>query len=187
MKRKKVLKRIGRAMEKRRILHLNVAFDRETCGALPLLVNKKFFVGLSYGDFRFDGYCLFRVRDIVGVKPLNSVLTYIVEREGLTKDAQAPRIGLSSWRDAFESLKDLGQNIIVEKRPRAGGERSFLIGRILKIRKRSIDLLHFNAYGEWDGTPTRLSFREIGAVRFESRYAAVFSKYVGEPPAKGIE
>jgi hypothetical protein len=106
----------------------------------------------------------------------------ILWSEGLTTNIAIPGINICNWKTVFESLKHMNKNIIIEKRTIDGKDEQFVIGRIEKIYNNFAYVWNFDADGIWDDSPIRVPFSEITNIKFGSRYADVFSKYVGEPP-----
>lgn len=49
----------------------------------------------------------------------------ILKEEGLTSNIEVPSVDISSWKSAFESLKTLDKNIIIEKQTIDGKNSEF--------------------------------------------------------------
>ncbi len=130
-------------------------------------------------DFDFDGYRIFRKRDVTTPLPRdsNTYFAQLMKKEGLwrspTKAARS--IPLDGWKTALNSLK--GKFVIIENE-RQG---DFLIGPILECDDRAVTIHHFNASGEWQDIE-RVLYRSITLVQFDNRYINVFAKHLPPRP-----
>ena len=105
----------------------------------------------------------------------------IIEKERLFSAVKIPDVNVDTWKSAFEGLKALDRNVIVEKETADGTNDEFTIGRIQKICKDFVYVLHFDADGIWQDKPYKIKYSDITSVTFESRYVTVFSKYISKP------
>lgn len=182
MKKSKILKILKSASENINIINAYFAFDVNYYNLIPLTINDNLFLSINEDDFIFDGYSIYRLKDLVSVKVKNDLCDKILLEEGFTTNVTIPTIDINSWKSVFESLALMNKNIIVEKQTIAPKHSKFVIGRIHEIHKKYAYVWNFNANGVWDDNPTRVPYSEITNIEFSSRYVETFSKYVDEPP-----
>jgi len=182
MKKSKIKELLIRAEENINVINAYFHFDPAYYNLIPLTSNDKLFLTINEDDFIFDGYSVYRLKDLTKVKVKNDKYDKILKEEGLTSNIVAPSIDISSWKSVFESLNKMGKNIIVEKQTIDDRDSEFVIGRIYEIHKNFAYILHFDANGVWNDSPTKVPYSEITNITFGSRYVDTFSKYIGEPP-----
>ncbi len=151
---------------------------------IPLLENDKLFLAINENDFIFNGYNIYRFKDLIKVNIKNDMCDEILKSEGLTSSIEIPNINIDNWKTVFESLKMINRNIIVEKQTIDDKDSEFVIGRIEKIYKNFAYVWHFDADGIWGDSPTKVPYSEITNITFDSRYVDTYSKYISEPPTE---
>ena len=167
------------------ILHQKICnayfrYDHYYWNLIPLKANDKLFVSVKEDDFVLNGYTIRRFKDMKKVKVKDDMCARILALEGITGTIEMPVVNIENWKTAFESLKAMGKNIIVEKESLDDGEWEFAIGRIEKIYNRFAFVRHFDADGIWQEEPYRISYSEITSITFMSRYVDVLSKYIDD-------
>ncbi|KGK82719.1 hypothetical protein DP73_20400 [Desulfosporosinus sp. HMP52] len=182
MKKSEIKELVKSAIEGIKLINAYFRFDANYYNLIPLNSNDKLFLAIKEYDFIFDGYSVFRYKDLKKVKIKNDLCDKILQEEGLTPNIVIPNIDISSWKSVFESLRNFNRNIIVEKRAIDDKDWEFVIGRIDKTYKNFAYLWHFDANGAWEGSPLKVPFSEVTNVTFGSRYVDIFSKYINDPP-----
>jgi hypothetical protein len=182
MKKIEIKELVKSASENTKIINAYFRFDTGYYNLIPLVSTDKLFLAINEDDFIFDGYSIFRFKDLTNVKIKNDMCDRILKDEGLTSNIAIPNIDISSWKTIFESLIGLNKNIIVERRALDDEDSEFVIGRIDSVYKNFAYVWHFDADGVWEDSPVRVPYSEITNIKFRSRYVDIFSKYVGEPP-----
>jgi len=182
MKKSEMKELIKSAAENINVINAYFRFDANYYNLIPLTLNDKFFLAINEDDFIFDGYSIFRFKDLTKVKIKNDMCDKILKNEGLTSNIIVPNIDISSWQSVFERLKNINKNVIVEKQTIDGKNSEFIIGRIENIYKNFAYVWNFDADGVWDDSPTRVPYSEITNIIFASRYIDTFSKYLDESP-----
>lgn len=182
MKKSEIKELVRSATENVKIINAFFRFDENYYNLIPLTFNDKIFLVINEDDFIFDGYSIFRFKDLTKVKIKNDKCDEILKSEGLISNITIPNIDIDSWETIFQSLKQMNKNIIVEKQTIDGKDAEFVIGRIEKIYKNFAYVWHFDANGIWDDSPIRVLYSEITNIIFGSRYVDTFSKYIDEPP-----
>ena len=130
-------------------------------------------------DFHLDGYSIIRRRDITHVwhNEFERYYKKILKKEGLLdKVGLQETISLNNWPSVFHSLKRIGKNIIIEKE--FPDVYKFLIGKIIRINKKHVNIRYFDANGKWERGFRYAPYEEITRVQFENEYIKVFSKYL---------
>lgn len=182
MKKNEMKELVKNASSDFKLINAYFCYDANYYNLIPLTLNDKLFLAIKENDFIFDGYSIFRFKDLTKVKIKNDLCDNILIEEGLTSRIVIPSIDICNWKSVFENLKQMNVNIIIEKRATDENDYEFVIGRIDKIYKDFAYVWHFDADGVWQSHPIRIPFPEITNVTFGSRYVDTFSKYVGEPP-----
>lgn len=101
---------------------------------------------------------------------------YIMEMEGKKQNLSVPfNLNLGSFKEIVCTLMKEEKYIIVECEAK---RRTFYIGEILKVKNRSLELLHFDAQGILDNNPTKIRFKDITKMTFRDRYIDTFRKYL---------
>lgn len=187
MKKSQIKELVKSAAENIKIINAYFGFDTNYYNLIPLVLNDKLFLLINEDDFIFDGYSIYRFKDLTKVKIKNDMCDKILKNEGLTTDITAPDINICDWKSVFESLKNIKKNIIVEKQTINDKGAEFVIGRIEKIYKNFAYVWNFDADGVWNHSPIRVPYSEITSITFGSRYVDVFSKYLDEPPFNDLQ
>lgn len=172
---------VKQAAAKKKVANVFMRYNENYYNLIPLLVSDKLFLAINEDDFIFDGYRISRFVDVKKVRVKNDKCDQIIEEEGLLSTIKIPDIKVDTWKSAFEGLKNLGRNIIIEKETADGIDDEFTIGRIQKIYKDFVYVIHFDADGIWQDEPYKIKYSDITSVTFENRYVTVFSKYISEP------
>lgn len=183
MKKSELKELVRNAAENTNVINAYFRFGAYYYNLIPLIMSDKLFLVINEDDFIFDGYSVFRFKDLTKTKIKNDMCDEILKKEGLISSIVIPDIDISSWKCVFESLKKMKRNIIVEKQTLDGVDSEFVIGRIEKIYKDFAYVWHFDADGVWGDSPIRVPYSQITNVTFGSRYIDIFSKYIDEPPS----
>lgn len=183
MKQEKIRNMLQKAVEERILCRFSLQYSSFYRYLFPLIIGEKLILATEEIDFLLDGYIILRDQDVKKVVPRNDIFLEILRGEGITESIQVPPVDLSSWREVFRSLEKMNRNIIVEKESLKKNEAEFSIGRILNVRKKHVEFLHFDAEGKWQDQPQLIPYSEITSVSFGSRYVETFSKYLEEIPA----
>jgi hypothetical protein len=170
------------AMEGIEVANVYFRFDQNYSNLIPLALNDKLFLAIEEDDFIFDGYSIYRFKDVTKIKIKKDMCDEILKKEGLTSNIIVPNVDISNWKTVFESLKSINKNIIVEKQSIEEENAEFVIGRIEKTYNNFAYVWNFDADGIWDDSPTKIPYSEITNITFGSRYIDIFSKYIIEPP-----
>lgn len=142
--------------------------------------NPKFILIQELNQFDLDGFALFSRDDFDSIRynKFDKAITKILKGEGVYKAQYGIpyKIYLKNWKTIFESLKQQDIHAIVEcdrmKTP------SFTIGPVVKVSKKSVWILYYNATGKLDKKPTKIPFKDITTLRFGDRYSTTFRKYL---------
>ncbi len=180
MKKSVIKELISSAVENVKVVNAYFRFDTNYYNLIPLILNDRLFLAIEEDDFIFDGYSIYRFKDMTEVKIKNDMCDEILRNEGLTSKIVIPNIDISNWKTVFESLKCINENVIIEKQIDGTDEdEEFVIGR---IEKNFAYVWKFDADGIWDDSPIRVPYSEITNITFGNRYVNIFSKYLTEPP-----
>jgi hypothetical protein len=134
-------------------------------------------------DFTLNGYSIFPLDTIQKVRHNKNDSFYdkIMKREKLKDQIGIHfNIDLSNWKTIFQTLKKTKLTVTIEcEEPHLD---YFCIGSLQQVGKNKVSMLYFSPDGIIDETPTITEYVNITKVRFNDRYANVFTKYVKAPP-----
>lgn len=140
--------------------------------------SKDFILIQETDEFRILGYQILPTETIKHVRFNKNDKTYesVLKEEGLLANVGLKHeIDLTNWKSIFSDIKKTGLTIISEcEHPKI---RSFCIGALKRINKKSISIRYFNAQGIYDKENTTNNFKNITKLSFDDHYANVFSKY----------
>lgn len=182
MKRSEVKELVKNAKENIKIINAYFRFDKNYYNLIPLTFSDKLLLVINEDDFIFNGYSIFRFKDLTKVRIKNDKCDEILKNEGLTTNITVPNIDIDSWKTVFQSLREMNRNIIIEKQTIDDTDAEFVIGRIEKSYKNFAYVWNFDADGIWDDDPIKIPYSEITNIIFGSRYVDIFSKYIDKPP-----
>ena len=183
MKKSDIKELIKIAAENFNVVNACFWFNENYYNLIPLTSSDKLFFSINEDDFIFDGYGIFRFKDMIKVEIKNDLCDIILKNEGLTSNIVIPNIDISNWKTVFESLRCINKNIIIENQIDGIDEdEELVVGRIEKIYKNFAYVWIVDADGIWDDSPIRVPYSGITNITFGSRYVDIFSKYLTEPP-----
>ena len=182
---KEVVKQLmTKAAKSLNLTNVYMVYNENYYNLIPLKFSDRLFLAITEDDFIFDGFRISRFRDVKEMRVANSKYDEIIQGEGLFDNLSVPKINLENWQTVFESLKEIGKNIIVQYETADGVDDLFMIGKIERVCKSCLYLYNFDADGVWEPEPYRLPYSEVTSVTFDSRYANTFIKYI--PAAPGL-
>lgn len=158
---------------------IRVYFNNSTGSHSLCILNAsyKFMFCACEDDFRFNGYTIRRFEDVDEVIS-NTKYQEIVKAEKIFDNIQVPDIKINSWKDIFNSLYDLNENIIVESEEL--DDNSFYVGRIEKVMDYGVTFRCFDSNAQWDKEAHVINYFHITSVTFKSSYINAYSKYVND-------
>lgn len=130
-------------------------------------------------DFEALGYLVFPLSSLVSVRFNNNDRYYdkIMRWEGeIDKIRDRHNVDITDWPSLFRSVRKSGFCVIIECED--PDDETFDIGPITRVTKTAVYVRYFNAKGFLEEEPTRIPWNKITLVRFDDRYANVFSKYL---------
>ncbi len=92
---------------------------------------------------------------------------------GVVNQVRNPNIDISSWRSAFEGLKNYPGFLIIEDEI----NEQFAIGQIAEIKKSSLIFRPFDADGVWQ-EELLIPYSSITHVSWNTRYANQWYEYL---------
>ena len=164
------------------LVNIYFRFDPNYYNLIPLVLEDKLLLTINEFDFIFDGYSVYRVKDITRVKIKSDMCDEIIKSEGLTSSIITPNINIYSWKNVFESLKSLNRNILIKKQTIDCKDVDLYVARIENIHKYFAYVWFLSDEGRWDDTHTKVLYSEIANITFASRCVDIPSKYLNEPP-----
>lgn len=178
MKRKKLEKRVRKAIKGRRLTNVYFRYDANYFRVIPLAMGDELLLTAEEDDFQLDGFAVRRLEDVDRLWLKDDLCTSILKREGVLDELDVPAIDLTSWRTVLKGLMALGENVMIYCDKKKCDRSVLFVGRIVKVGRERAHIRHFYATGEWAEEPFSIRCEDITQVRFANRYVTVFSKYV---------
>ena len=182
MTKKTIKELMDEAASNLKIANVYMSYNENYYNLIPLKASNQLFLAINEDDFIFDGFRISRFRDVKEMRIKNDKCDEIIQNEGLLNDLHIPEINLENWQTAFERLKNIGKNIIVEYETPEGKDDNFTIGKIGRVYKGCLYIYYFDADGIWETEPYRIPYSEVTSVTFDSRYINVFTKHITQAP-----
>lgn len=182
MKKKKIRKRLEKAVKTRQPCRITMEYKEEPFRYIPLKMSDKLLLSAQDSDFQFDGYSIRRMEDIEKVKLEDDFVANITIKEMNVEGMESPDIDISDWETAFTALQKSGKITIVEKENADREDCIFAIGIIEKVGQKGVFLRYFGPDGIWDKKQWKIPYDEITSVTVGSRYAETYARYLPEMP-----
>lgn len=180
MKKEKILKKLELHFSNKNYVRLTRkkgSFEGISTGFI-LGKSNNFILIQETDEFRILGYQIFPIETIKHVRYNKNDKTYerILKEEGLLANVGLKyKIDLTDWKSICRDVKKTGLTVISEcEHPKI---KSFCIGNLKRVNKKSISIRYFNAQGIYDKENTTNDFKNITKLSFDDHYANVFSKY----------
>ncbi len=137
-----------------------------------------------FHDFMPDGFAVFRLADVTGVRSGKHERLWdrMLAGEGLlTALSNPPRVDLCNLKTTIDSIRNHYQGIIIESEDPDEDTEDFYIGSVLSTNGNEVRLQHFDALGVWKITPEVIPYNDITLIQFDTPYINRFWKYLAGP------
>jgi hypothetical protein len=149
--------------------------DKNKIISVPIKLSKTLLLIKYCYDFIDDGFKIIRLKDISAMKQ-EKVIERINKIEGFLGDsANSISIPIEEWRQVFCCLLSLNKTIIIECEYLNGCR--FYIGKILKVKSESVEIITFDGKGKWDKEASIIKYKKITCVTFDDRYSIIMGRY----------
>lgn len=140
--------------------------------------SKKLLMIRQIFDFRVEGILVINKKEISDCYSSlsNDYQTEMLKEFGIyqTIDFNID-YNIKNWRSFFESShKDFPYCEIYDD---SFGINSFYIGKIVKIKKKSLKLHEFSGAGNWDKKPTKIAYHTISTCGIGMHYTQMYANY----------
>ncbi|MBR1528187.1 MAG: hypothetical protein IJ642_02655 [Oscillospiraceae bacterium] len=179
MKKEKIITCIENASGTYELCRCYFEYDKNYFYYYILDFNAKLFLGIEEDDFLLDGFQIRRIADIKKIETKMDVCTLINRKQEILKNVKKPAVNLGSWQTVFESLERIGCVIIIQN----DFKEEFSIGRIVRVKKKSLVFQEFDADGIWQ-EETEILYDTITSVTFKDRYSSTLQKYLKNQSGK---
>ena len=141
--------------------------------------NKIFVLMIDFQDFEYDGYVIFKKKDICEIKRTENEKMFqkILEEEKILKrtlDTCKP-IELGDMKKMLSELKKRKLPLILERK--YNSENVFQLGSIASVTKSGVKINYINARGEYDLKLVSSKFKKATFIKVDSPYSNLFFKY----------
>jgi hypothetical protein len=175
-------------MKARQFVRFNRRFEESSTRGYVVDVGPKFFLLALVSDrIHFDGFEVFRIKDIRDLRPdpyemfVESALKRRRERQ-----PRKPKVRLDDVGTLLETASRCFPLVTIH-RERIRPDICH-IGRVVGVGRGRVSLLEIDAYAKWDTEPTEYPLKEITRVNFGGDYEAALHLVGGEakhPPESG--
>ncbi|MBR1555450.1 MAG: hypothetical protein IJ644_08685 [Oscillospiraceae bacterium] len=179
MKKEKIITCIENASGTYELCRCWFEYDKDYWYFYILDFNAKLFLGIEEDDFQLNGFQIRRIADMRKIETKMDTCTLINRKQEILKNVKKPAVNLGSWQTVFESLDRLKYFVIIENEYK----EKFAVGRIVKVKKKSVVFQEFDADGKWQ-EESEIDFENITTVTFKDRYSSTWQKYLKNQPAK---
>lgn len=183
MPKQSIIKKLESLAGTRKMVRLTRAFPGEQhCYGFILRISQTWILVHDHGDTQLYGYSLFRVADVTKARSgkYERFWDHMLQGEGLLDQVGVDcEIDLESTIQVLKSLKELGKYVIVECESRDDSEYDeFYIGQIVKVTRKHLWFVHFDAVGQWEDDGVKLPLDDITRIQFDTPYINIYSKHV---------
>lgn len=173
MKKSKKLKALHKVCGVCEQCEFNFKYSQNASFYYVLDFNEKLCYCAVEDDFILNGFEINRLRDTDLVSVLDNATNEINRRNGILDGLEAPDVDISSWKAVFNSLAKADMFIRIENEY----TDFFRIGKIKKVKKKSVVFKSFDGDGVWQ-PKIKIPFSEITTVRFGDRYSEHWKVYL---------
>lgn len=140
--------------------------------------SKKLLMIRQVYDLRPDGLLIINKKDISFCESTraNQYQSQMLKALGIYENIDFKAdYDLTNWQAFFESVhQDFGYFEIDDDR---FGVNIFYLGKLLKIKKKSISLHEFTGAGNWYKKPTKIPYKHISTVGIGMHYTQMYAQY----------
>jgi len=179
MKKEKIITCIENASGTYELCRCYFEYDKNYYYYYILDFNAKFFLGVEEDDFQLDGFQIRRIEDVKKTETKMDICTLINRKHEILKNLKKPAVNLGSWQTVFESLERIGCFLII----RNDFKEEIYIGKIIKVKKKSLVFQEFDADGKWL-EETEILYDNITSVTFKDRYSSTLQRYMKNQSGK---
>ena len=185
MKKSEIRAKAKKHIAEKNILKVHRELEGEDLGCYGFLldVSADFLVVQIDSDFQLDGYTIVPISTVADItcNKADRFHKSILRKEGVIKRDHGldHKLDLSDWSSVFKSLKAKGAVVSIEDE--TDEEIYYVIGRIIRVNKKSVAIQYFDALGQLDKETTKVNYEDITIVNFDSRYINTYAKHLKEP------
>lgn len=159
-----------------RLLLFERAFDNNPTFSGYLIAAGELLAVRAVHDFALDGVILSRLSDVDAVvcEGPEAFMDHVLRQEGGMEDAgPVPLIPVSDWRAALETVRRLGEWVILE----CEDDDATFVGELLEVGEGEVTLRPVGSDGIIDELPEKIPLDLITLVRFGERYIKMYQAY----------
>ena len=180
MKKKKIRKRIEKAVKSGRICRIYTEYDpEEPFRFLPLAISEGLVYMIKDGDAAAYGYSI-RSLDVIGKVRIEDGGENSVPKEEENGKKNAPELDITDWPSVFRTLGQYGNVVIVECEKLAKKNERYAIGRIEKVGRKQVTIRYYGPDTAWENKRWKIPYENVTWVTTSSRYTEVLDRYVPE-------
>ena len=180
MKKKKIRKRIEKAVKSKRICRIYTEYDpEEPFRFLPLAISEGLVYMIKDGDPAAYGYSV-RSLDVIEKVRIEDGGVDSVSKEEEYEGKKAPELDITDWPSVFRTLGKYGNVAIVECERLAKKNERYAIGKIEKVGRKQVTIRYYGPDAAWENKRWKIPYENVTWVTTSSRYTEVLDRYVPE-------
>lgn len=180
MKKKKIRKRIEKAVKSRQICRIYTEYEpEEPSRFLPLAISEELVYMIKDGDPEAYGYSI-RSLDVIQKVKMEDGEVKTASKEEMEHVKEAPELNIADWPSVFQTLGKYGKVVIVESEKLAKKDGRYAVGRIEKVGKKQVTIRYYGPDTVWENKRWKIPYENVTWVTVDSRYAEVLNRYVPE-------
>ncbi len=134
----------------------------------------------NFSDFDPDGFEMLRTEQITDFRSgkFERKWEQMLKDEGTLDSWPTLQLPLD---DTFALVADLqlrGELVEIKLEDADVLEQTFFIGRIISHDNHSLRFAHFDGEGVWNAKGHTIKYKDVTRIRFKTRYAETFGKYL---------
>lgn len=187
MKKKKILKRLEKAIKAQQMCQLYLEFNpEEACRFQPVKMSEKLILLIKEGNPSKQGYVIRCLDNIEKVKVEDEA---VKNKNGEDKKntKEILEMDLTDWPAVFNHLGKLGEVVVVECEAQEKKDANYAIGKIEKIGKKQVGIRYYGPDSDWADKKWKIPYEEMTRVTIASRYTEVLSKFIPVGEAQAVE
>lgn len=179
MKKKKISKRLEKAIKKKQMCKINLVYDpEEVCRFLPLKMSENLVLMIKDGDPALHGYSLRCLDALEKVKLEEEEVKTAVKED--REDVDITKLDITDWGSVFASLEKWNQVVVVESEKLKKKDGNYAIGKIEKSGRKRVLIQYYGPDSAWADKKWKIAYEDITRVTIGSRYTEVLSGYLTE-------
>ena len=161
-------------------IELDNKYEDYMINGVPLSISRRLLLIKFTYDFAFDGYKLFRMKDIRSIRcgEVEAYHDFVMREEGLfVDDGSSSNLDISSWKTVLDNFKSKEVIIDISTKDQAHSKKTFFVGLPIDIKDDFLLFKEMDVIGRWKAQNIKIPIDDITNISFGSRYLKMLFKY----------